>query len=92
MANITVNKENPIKTGKAAGKNDKTILTCIEIAEIARVKAESEWKLDARGKLHKIVLESVNEKMDLDDKESYMVIKAYNNTVKRNNTKTDSER
>lgn len=92
MANITVNKNNPIKTGRAAGKNDKTILTCIEIAERARGEQGKEWGLDARGKLHKIVLESVNEKMDLNNKESYVVIKAYNNTVKRNNTKTDLER
>lgn len=91
MANITVNKKNPIKTGNAAGKNDKTVLTCIEIAERTRGELEEEWELDARGKLHKIVLESVNKKLDLNDKESYVVIRAYANSVKNNNRKTNLE-
>lgn len=92
MANITVNKKNPKKTGNAAGRNDKTVLTCIEIAERSRGELEEEWELDARGKLHKIVLESINKKMDLDDKESYLVIRAYANTAKRSNKKTDEGR
>ena len=74
MANSTVNGK---KIGDGAGLNDNVKITACEIIQRAKDELQEEWTLDAKGILHKKVMESLNKKMDLDDKDSYMVIRAY---------------
>jgi hypothetical protein len=68
MVNSTVNGK---KIGKPAGQNDNAKITACEIIQKARNELQEEWTLDAKGILHKRVMESLNKKMNLDDKESY---------------------
>lgn len=74
MVNSTVNGK---KIGNAAGQNDNAKITACEIIQKSKDELQEEWTLDAKGILHKKVMESLNQKMDLNDKESYMVIRAY---------------
>ena len=74
MVNSTVNGK---KIGTAAGQEDNAIITACEIIQKSKDELQEEWTLDAKGILHKKVMESINKKMDLNDKESYMVIRAY---------------
>ena len=70
MVNSTVNGK---KIGKPAGQNDNAKITACEIIQKARNELQEEWTLDAKGILHKRVMESLNKKMNLDDKESSKV-------------------
>ncbi len=89
MVNSTVNGK---KIGKPAGQNDNAKITACEIIQKARNELQEEWTLDAKGILHKRVMESLNKKMNLDDKESYMVIKAYaGGNPKKQKAKTDED-
>ena len=74
MAKSTVNGK---KIGDGAGLDDNVKITACEIIQKSKDELQEEWTLDAKGILHKKVMESLNKKMNLDDKESYMVIRAY---------------
>ena len=74
MANSTVNGK---KIGNGAGLNDNVKITACEIIQKSKDELQEEWTLDAKGILHKKVMESLNKNMNLSDKESYMVIRAY---------------
>ena len=66
------------KIGDGAGLDDnRTKIAACEIIQKVKAELEEEWALDAKGILHKKVMESLNKKLNLNDKESYMVIRAY---------------
>ena len=96
MVNSTVNGK---KIGKPAGQNDNAKITACEIIQKARNELQEEWTLDAKGILHKRVMESLNKKMNLDDKESSKVAlienlqrKAYaGGNPKKQKAKTDED-
>ena len=83
MVNNTVNGK---KTGIAAGIDDTdTVLTCIDFKQkVQKNKNElnEEWELEAKGKLHRAVMESLKSKMNLSEQENYIKIRAYVNTIK----------
>jgi len=75
MAKSTVNGK---KIGDGAGLDDNNVkIAACEIIQRAKDELQEEWTLDAKGILHKKVMESLNKSMDLNDKASYMVIRAY---------------
>ena len=75
MAKSTVNGK---KIGDGAGIDDKNVkIAACEIIQRAKDELQEEWTLDAKGILHKKVLESLNNKMNLTDKEGYIVLRAY---------------
>ena len=90
MANSTVNGK---RIGDGAGQKDNVKITACEIIQRARDELQEEWELEAKGILHKKVMESLNQKMNLNDKESYMVIRAYvgGNPKKAKSNKTTKQ-
>ena len=87
MANGTVKK-----IGKAAGQKDvDTEIRVLEVVQQVRGKSDAEWNLEAKGKLHKSVMENLVNQKGVEDKGNYLSIKAYNNEKTKSKNSKDKE-